>query len=119
MSACLKLHTPASVPGASAPLLALYRGYLAETGSEVAAAIFALDAHHRTSGLAATPRNTNLPAEPGYLTVKQAAERLQVSERTIARMIDRGLPVTRAGKTVRIKPADLEQHLEELDTRFD
>ena len=57
--------------------------------------------------------------EPEYLTIKQAAESLQLSERSIARMIENGLPVTRAGKAVRIKPADLEQHLSEQETVFD
>ena len=116
MSAARKLAMRSDcVPG---PLLRLFHEYHEETGSEVAAAIFALDAYHRTRETAATP-HTNHITEPAYLTVKQAAERLQVSERTIARMIDNGLPVTRAGKTVRIKPSDLEQHLEEQDTRFD
>jgi excisionase family DNA binding protein len=99
------------------PLIRLYRRYLKETGSEIAAAIFALDAN-RTQPANGGPL-TNPSADAEYLTVKQAAKRLQVSERTIARMIDKGLRVTRAGKTVRIRPADLEQHLEEQDTRFD
>jgi excisionase family DNA binding protein len=117
MSAARKLSLPQESTDGS--LLRLFHGYLETTGSEVVAAIFALDAHHRTLVPVATPRSTIATTEPAYLTVKQAAEQLQVSERTITRMIDRGLPVIRAGKTVRIKPADLEQHLEEQDTRFD
>ena len=109
MSAARKLDL--SEATTNGPSLRLYRGCLEETGSEVAAAILA-DAHYRGN---TKTLESAVAAEPGYLTVKPAAERLQVSERTISRMIDNGLRVTRAGKTVRIRPADLE----EFDTRFD
>jgi len=111
MSACLKLHNPASVPGARTPLIDLYRGYLAETGNEVAAAILAVGSTQN----AATPD----PPCGELLTVKQAAQKYQLGERTIYRMIEDGLPVARVGRTgraVRIKPRDLEKRLEDSET---
>ena len=54
-----------------------------------------------------------------YLTVKQVAEKLQISERSVARMIDKGLNTVKVGKSVRIKPSDLEQFLADQETVFD
>jgi excisionase family DNA binding protein len=113
MSAARKLSPPEELT--DGPLLRLYHSYLEETGSKVAAAILA-DSHLRSAAKAITGATQ---VKPDCLTIKQAAERLQVSERTVSRMIDNGLRVIRAGKTVRIKPADLEAYLEEQDTRFD
>jgi excisionase family DNA binding protein len=87
-------------------LLNDYQRFLAETGSEVAAAIFAI--HAQQQGGIASERKAEL------LTVKQAAEQFALSERTLYRMINDGLPVTRVGRTgrgTRIKPADLSKAL--------
>jgi hypothetical protein len=73
MSACRKLSFPTDAP--SGPLLKLFHGYLEETGSEVAAAIFALDAHHREQ---TAPKPVNSP-----LTIQQAAKVFNVSSRTL------------------------------------
>lgn len=44
-----------------------------------------------------------------WRTVKQAAERLEVSERTISRMVQAGtLPAYTIGRSVRFKLADVE-----------
>ena len=43
------------------------------------------------------------------LTVKQVAERLATSEKTVRRLIDAGeLPVIRFGRLIRVAPADLD-----------
>lgn len=49
-----------------------------------------------------------------YITVKQAAERLQVSTKTIFRRIeDNSIPVIRLGnKTIRIDESDLQQYID-------
>ncbi|WP_022726759.1 helix-turn-helix domain-containing protein [Fodinicurvata sediminis] len=52
-----------------------------------------------------------LPSPPPYLTVRQAAELLQVSERTIRRWIQHGLPATRIGQVIRIGHDDLMDFL--------
>ena len=45
---------------------------------------------------------------PQLLKIAQAAERLQISPRTIRRLIDAcTLPVLRIGRSVRIQPEDL------------
>jgi excisionase family DNA binding protein len=51
-----------------------------------------------------------------YLTIRQVAERLQVSTKTISRRIDDGsLPAIRLGdKTIRIDEAELQKY---IDTR--
>jgi len=59
-----------------------YQRFLAETGSEAAAAIFAIHAQQQVAAPA---------VEPELLTVKQAAERFALSERTLYRMIGDGL----------------------------
>lgn len=48
-----------------------------------------------------------LPSPPPYLTVRQAAELLQVSERTVRRWIQRGLPTVRIGQVIRINHDEL------------
>jgi excisionase family DNA binding protein len=49
---------------------------------------------------------------PELLTVKQAAEVYGIGERTLYRLVERGeLTHTRIGKTIRLKPSDLEQYL--------
>lgn len=69
--------------------------------------------------IAATKEQGSVEVDPEYLTIKQAAEKLQLSERSVARMIDNGLQVSRVGKSVRIKPADLELYLSDQETVFD
>ena len=86
-----------------------YQRFLAETGSEVAAAIFALDAVN-------CEERGKSHARPEYLTVKEAALKYNLGERTIYRMVEDGLPVVRAGKAIRIKPRDLEKRLEDSET---
>ena len=48
-----------------------------------------------------------------YLTIRQAAERLQVSTKTISRRIDDGsLPCVRLGaRTIRIRNVDLDDYI--------
>lgn len=48
-----------------------------------------------------------------YLTIRQAAERLQVSTKTISRRIDDGsLPYVRLGaRTIRIRNVDLNDYI--------
>lgn len=49
---------------------------------------------------------------PGYLTPAQAAERVQVSPRTMARWIRTGvMPVVRVGRVVRIDARELDRSL--------
>jgi excisionase family DNA binding protein len=104
MSACRKLSRLPEP--ASGPLLRLYQGYLEETGSEVAAAIFALDALRKVSDREATDSTSE------FLTVQQAAARYQLGERTVYRLVEDGkIKVHRAGKAIRIRRLDLERHL--------
>lgn len=59
--------------------------------------------------LAAYVKGTKVETN-GLLTVQQAAERLNVSKRTVYRLIESGEIFTqRYRNTIRIKPADLEQ----------
>lgn len=52
------------------------------------------------------------------LTVKQVAERLAISEKTVRRLIDAGeLPIIRFGRLIRITPADLDRFI--AARRFD
>ena len=49
------------------------------------------------------------PPAAGPLTVKQAAERLGVSPKTIYDLVEKGrLRCIRIGRTIRIQPSDLE-----------
>ena len=53
-------------------------------------------------------RDHDSVADPRLLTIKQAAEKTQVSVRQLRRMIKAGeLPVKRFGKAVRIHPKHL------------
>ena len=55
--------------------------------------------------------NTTVTAKP-WLSILEAAEHIDVNHHTIRRMISRGqLKAYRAGKIIRIKPADLEKAL--------
>jgi excisionase family DNA binding protein len=48
-----------------------------------------------------------------WLTVKETAERFNVSEKTIRNWMDRRLlPHFRIGRAVRFRAADIEQHLQ-------
>lgn len=49
------------------------------------------------------------PTAPRLLTRPQAADRLAVSVRTIARLIERGeLPAVRVGRAVRVRSSDVD-----------
>lgn len=53
--------------------------------------------------------NEKAPHGPALLTLRQAADRLNVNKRTVQRWIEKGLlRVVRFGRTVRIHEADLE-----------
>ncbi|WP_428306483.1 helix-turn-helix domain-containing protein [Lacipirellula sp.] len=71
------------------------------------------------AAIAATKTQVPEPSTEDYFTVKQVAEKLQISERSVARMIDKGLTTVKVGKSIRIKPADLEQFLSDQETVFD
>lgn len=88
-----------------------YSHYLSLTGDVNAAATLTLAA--ATAGVK--------PETPSgdYLTVRQAAARYKLGLRTVYRLVEQGLPVTRIGKTIRIRPSDLEQRLADQDTIFD
>lgn len=103
MSACRKLTFPDDAP--SGPLLKLFHGYLEETGSEVAAAIFALDAYRTAEPVSNLPRPAK---ESKLLSIAQAAEEFNISRRTLYRL--KQLHV-KFGKAVRIRRADLENYL--------
>ncbi|WP_146402576.1 helix-turn-helix domain-containing protein [Pseudobythopirellula maris] len=69
--------------------------------------------------IAALPQDG--PADPGngeLLTVRQAAVRFNLGERTIYRLVEQNaLPHCRLGTAIRIKPADLESCLEAQQVR--
>jgi excisionase family DNA binding protein len=103
MSACRKLSLPIDAP--EGKLVKLYRGYLEETGSEVAAAIFAIDAYRKSEAEPPAPKSGK---ESKLLTIKQVAAEFNVSTRTLYRL--KPLHV-KFGKAVRIRRADLENYL--------
>lgn len=58
--------------------------------------------------------------QPRYLTVEECADLLRVSERTIRELINRGvLPALYVGARIRVKRADIDQHLRTKVTRHD
>lgn len=59
-----------------------------------------------------------LPANAEYLTVRQAAKKYNLGERTVYRLVEDGLPVTRAGRAIRIRPRDLEKRLADSETEL-
>jgi excisionase family DNA binding protein len=54
-----------------------------------------------------------VPDSVTMLTVKQAAKMYNIGQRTVYRLVEKGLPHTKIGKTIRINPADLELWLSE------
>ena len=54
-----------------------------------------------------------VPESATALTVKQAAAKYQLGLRTVYRLIENGMPVTRVGRAIRINPVDLELWLSE------
>ena len=48
-----------------------------------------------------------------YLTIKEVQEEYKISRSTVYRLIEKGLPVLKVGKSVRIKKEDLENFLKE------
>jgi excisionase family DNA binding protein len=85
--------------------LALYNTMLEKTGDPIAAAVATLAQVIEGQQAQATTEKAE------FLTVKQAAEKYTIGERTIYRMVEDGLPVTRVGKAIRIKPRDLAKRL--------
>ena len=71
------------------------------------------------AAIAATKTQLPEPSSEDYFTIKHVAEKLKISERSVARMIENGLSTTKVGKSIRIKPADLEQFLSDQETVFD
>ena len=68
---------------------------------------------------AALPRcSDDNETEPELLTVRQAAKRFNIGERTVYRLIENGLPVSRVGRAVRIKPSDLAKRLQDQGTKL-
>lgn len=87
---------------------ASYQHYLELTGNPLAASNLTL------AEATLLAKSGEPPTSPALLTVKQAAEQFALSERTLYRMIDDGLPVTRVGRSgrgTRIKPSDLAKAL--------
>jgi excisionase family DNA binding protein len=84
----------------------LYKRKLAETHNRKAAAWLTL------AELIQQERAT------GLLTVAQAAERFNVSKRTIYRMLDDGLPHVKARGAIRINSEDLQSYLNQGETLF-
>jgi excisionase family DNA binding protein len=96
-------------------LAALYEEWLAKTGEVTAAAMLVLAQVQASLGATPDCRPEEQPVGD-YLTVRQAAKRYNLGERTIYRMVEDGLPVVRAGKAIRIKPRDLEKRLADSET---
>lgn len=92
----------------------LYHEYHSLAGSPDAAAMLVLA--QVQSGEQAPPPQSR--AQPGgdYLSVKQAAERYNLGERTVYRMVEDGLSHVRAGRAIRIKPKDLDRWLADSET---
>lgn len=85
----------------------IYERYLDLTGDALAASNLTL----AEVTLSAKAPSTS---EAELLTIKQAAERFALSERTLYRMIADGMPVARVGRSgrgTRIKPSDLSKAL--------
>jgi excisionase family DNA binding protein len=118
---------PLALYDTDAELELRYDCCLSKTGNEVAAAILTLatviHAGQRAGGEAAAMSvqqagnrvEASLPTAE-YLTVKQAAAKYNLGERTVYRMVEQGLPVVRAGKSIRIKPRELEKRLADSET---
>jgi excisionase family DNA binding protein len=86
--------------------------WLARTNDPNAAATLVL-AEVQASSLRSTPCHEQdlpvaVPIDAGYLTVKQAATKYQLGLRTVYRLVENGMPVTRVGTAIRINPVDLE-----------
>ncbi|WP_428303552.1 helix-turn-helix domain-containing protein [Lacipirellula sp.] len=85
----------------------IYQHFLELTGDPLAASNLTL------AEVTLSAKAPKIP-EAELLTIKQAAEQFAISERTLYRMIDDGLPVARVGRSgrgTRIKPADLSKAL--------
>jgi excisionase family DNA binding protein len=105
-------------PGARDPsIMKLYDAYLQSTGDANAAATLVLATVQAIAGPTVKTTSNEQPAlRSEYLTVKQAASKYNLGERTIYRMVSDGLPVVRAGKAIRIRPRDLEKRLADSET---
>lgn len=59
------------------------------------------------------------PPEPELLTIKEAVAMFKIGQRTIYRLVEQGLiPSHRAGRAIRLRPADLRRYLAESGTRL-
>lgn len=85
--------------------LELYNATLAQVGKPLVAAAITL------AQVIENERSQSVEPTPDFLTVKQAAKKFNLGERTIYRMIENGLPVIRAGRAVRVKPRDVQKYL--------
>jgi excisionase family DNA binding protein len=83
--------------------LELYKATLAQVGEPLAAAAITL------AQVIENERSQSAEPASDFLTVKQAAKKFNLGERTVYRMIENGLPVIRAGRAVRVKPRDLSK----------
>lgn len=93
--------------------LDLYNSMLVESNGDVIAAVTATLAHViEREGQQSTEQASE------FLTVKQAAAKYNLGERTVYRMIEEGLKVTRVGRAVRIKPRDLQRWLADSETKL-
>lgn len=112
LQSSLKLHDPAG------QLARRYEYWLAKTGDPSAAATLVL-AEVQASAVMAEfvhPSDSTQLDGAEFLTVKQAAQKYNLGERTIYRMVEEGLPVTRAGRAIRIRPRDLAKRLADSET---
>jgi excisionase family DNA binding protein len=89
----------------------LFNQYRELTGSAEAAATLVL-AQVQSTQQPELPQ----PTTADFLTVKEAAKKYNIGERTIYRMVEDGLPVARVGKAIRIKPRELSKWLEDSET---
>ncbi|WP_428308246.1 helix-turn-helix domain-containing protein [Lacipirellula sp.] len=121
--AAINESEPDDVAGLAVAFVKAQQHYVAEGCGDVVRTLVPPQTLREARGaladaLAALERCSDDGTEPELLTVKQAAKRFNIGERTIYRIIKNGLPVSRAGKAVRIKPADLAKALEYEGTRL-
>lgn len=58
------------------------------------------------------PRRRDGSGVPQLMTLAEVARALQVSEKTVRRLLGRGFPHVRFGRVVRFDPADIQRWLE-------
>jgi excisionase family DNA binding protein len=92
--------------------LELYNSTLAQVGKPLVAAAITL------AQIIENERSQSSEPTPDFLTVKQAAKKYNLGERTIYRMVENGLPVIRAGRAVRVRPRDVQKYLSDSEIRL-